>query len=110
MATVEDEIQQSILEKKTPSNKELAWIGLHINMSYWFWTADEQLQPSQGFYNWEGDPPGDENKKYRNCAEITRNGLWRTGPCGDKKPFVCFTRKYLDHCMTTRSELLVFTQ
>ncbi|XP_048021629.1 macrophage mannose receptor 1-like isoform X1 [Megalobrama amblycephala] len=90
LATIENNQQTiQLIDTVNDDSIDLAWIGLHDDLSTWKWTLEDSgffKKGEKDFRNWYNPGPSNNGDE---CVYMNR-GIWHTAHCGNGYLTVCY--------------------
>ena len=86
------------VEVSTRGFTELAWIGLHDNLTSWKWSFSDRRyyrRKDTEYRNWDVDQP-DNFAGDQMCVAMWRGGVWVDSQCSLNLPFICYNGLFWD--------------
>lgn len=80
------------VQDSTGGFTELAWIGLHDNLTSWKWSFSEShyyRNKETDYRNWDIGQP-DNFAGNQMCVKMWSEGVWVDSQCSLKHPFICY--------------------
>ncbi len=93
LATIENTIENRLINTVNGSYNGSAWIGLYDDVNSWRWSLEDNDFYQEGqrdFRNWYHQP---DNRANELCVFMDPNGNWFDNSCDSYNAFVCYNGK-----------------